>query len=396
MELCTQTIVADEVKITRRSGNHHPTIWGNHFLAYADLSVANEEEEKQHDDLKEEVRKMLVMMAPSKYLQKLDLINTIQRLGIAYHFEREIEESLSYMYTCYEEWIDEVDDDDLHAIAVCFRLLRQQVCVGLGKVATKDALDWLANEPPILDALCIIGRLLNDLASHEDMAQLRSHKKFKMVTKTDDFLKLWWDHISAKERKIVRTQFRHLPSLIEMDAWPEMIHVLTTFWDDQNMVFHFGDVELTPTIEEENVMEKISLFMICIIGSGDSMLFTNLGINMSQRKNGRRQEPLRLRGTRPYNPGRVLRQFEIKQETPQIDSMLRFFIEYDESEPLLKDYMIKGWRRRRWKEASFLIGYEPEVSDTYKEWLKKSLAGGLIPGPNVPTRVMDVESEHKI
>ncbi|PHT51526.1 hypothetical protein CQW23_05988, partial [Capsicum baccatum] len=85
--------------------------------------VANEEEEKQHDDLKEEVRKMLVMMAPSKYLQKLDLINTIQRFGIAYHFERE---SLSYMYTCYEEWIDEVDDDDLHAIAICFQLLRQQ------------------------------------------------------------------------------------------------------------------------------------------------------------------------------------------------------------------------------------------------------------------------------
>ncbi|PHT73341.1 hypothetical protein T459_24126 [Capsicum annuum] len=140
MELCTQTIVANEVKITRRSGNHHPTIWGNHFLAYADLSVANEEEEKQHDDLKEEVRKMLVMMAPSKYLQKLDLINTIQRLGIAYHFECEIEESLSYMYTCYEEWIDEVDDDDLHAIAICFRLLRQQgYYVSCGKYCSNSS-----------------------------------------------------------------------------------------------------------------------------------------------------------------------------------------------------------------------------------------------------------------
>ncbi|PHT51904.1 hypothetical protein CQW23_06366 [Capsicum baccatum] len=125
MELCTQTVVADGVKITRRSGNHHPTVWGDHFLAYADLLVANKEEEKQHEDLKEEVRKMLVM-APSKSLQKLDLINTSQRLGVAYHFEREIEESLSYMYTHYEEWISEVDGSDLHAIALCFRLLRQQ------------------------------------------------------------------------------------------------------------------------------------------------------------------------------------------------------------------------------------------------------------------------------
>ncbi|KAM3382954.1 terpene synthase 17 [Capsicum galapagoense] len=114
-----------EVIITRRAGNHHPTIWGDHFLTYVDLPGANEGEEKQHEDLKEEVRKMLVM-APSKSLQKLDLINTIQRLGVAYHFEREIEESLSYMHTHYEEWIGVVDGHDLHAIALCFRLLRQQ------------------------------------------------------------------------------------------------------------------------------------------------------------------------------------------------------------------------------------------------------------------------------
>ncbi|CAN4094308.1 unnamed protein product [Withania somnifera] len=125
MELCTQTVAIDEIKITRRSGSHHPTVWGDHFLAYADHPGSNEGEEKQHQDLKEEVRKMLVM-APSKSMQKLDLINTIQRLGVAYQFESEIEESLSCMYTHYEEWIGGLDGNDLHAIALCFRLLRQQ------------------------------------------------------------------------------------------------------------------------------------------------------------------------------------------------------------------------------------------------------------------------------
>ncbi|XP_059277425.1 terpene synthase 17-like [Lycium ferocissimum] len=124
MESCTQNTAADEV-ITRRSGKHHPTVWGDHFLAYANLPGANKGEEKQHEDLKQEVRKMLEM-APSKSLQNLDLINTIQCLGVAYQFEREIDESLSYMYTRYEEWIGEVDGSDLHAIALCFRLLRQQ------------------------------------------------------------------------------------------------------------------------------------------------------------------------------------------------------------------------------------------------------------------------------
>ena len=82
---------------------------------------ANEGEEKQNEDLKEEVRKMLVM-APSKSLEKLELINTIQCLGLGYHFQSEIDESLSYMYTHYEEY----SIGDLHAIALCFRLLRQQ------------------------------------------------------------------------------------------------------------------------------------------------------------------------------------------------------------------------------------------------------------------------------
>ncbi|KAF3640863.1 putative early nodulin-93-like [Capsicum annuum] len=81
---------------------------------------------------------MLVML-PSKSFQKLDLINTIQRLGVAYHFEHEIEESLSYMYTHYEEWIDKVDGDDLHGIALCFRLLRQQgYYVSCGSSLTSD------------------------------------------------------------------------------------------------------------------------------------------------------------------------------------------------------------------------------------------------------------------
>ncbi|XP_075085642.1 sesquiterpene synthase 15b-like [Nicotiana tabacum] len=115
---------AGEAEVTRRSANHYPTIWGDHFLAYADLLVANEWEEKEHEDLKEEVRKML-KMAPSKSLQKLDIINKIQLLGLAYHFEHEIEESLAYIYTSYEKWIGQVDESDLHAVALSFRLLRQ-------------------------------------------------------------------------------------------------------------------------------------------------------------------------------------------------------------------------------------------------------------------------------
>ncbi|XP_070037429.1 sesquiterpene synthase 15b-like isoform X1 [Nicotiana tomentosiformis] len=120
-QVCPQTVVAE---VTRRCGNHHPTVWGDHFLAYAHLSGANEWEKKQHEHLKEEVRKMLEM-SPSKSLQTLDLINAIQCLGIAYHFEHEIEESLACIYSCYDQLNAEADETDLHLVALRFRVLRQ-------------------------------------------------------------------------------------------------------------------------------------------------------------------------------------------------------------------------------------------------------------------------------
>ena len=82
------------------------------------------------------------------------------------------------------------------------------------------------------------------------MTQPLPVKRFKMVTKPDDFLKVWWAYMGSEDKKIIKTHIGHLPSLLEMDVWPEMIHVLTEFWDDDNMVFRFGEVELAPTIEE--------------------------------------------------------------------------------------------------------------------------------------------------
>ncbi|KAH0656166.1 hypothetical protein KY285_031048 [Solanum tuberosum] len=129
-----------EMEITRRCANHHPSVWGDHFLAYANLLGTNEWEEKEHEDQKGGVRKMLVM-APSKSLQKLELINTIQLLGVAYHFEHYIEQSLSEIFNDYEEWIGEFGESDLHAVALSFRLLRQQ-----GYYVSSDAFRKFINE----------------------------------------------------------------------------------------------------------------------------------------------------------------------------------------------------------------------------------------------------------
>jgi predicted RNA-binding protein with PIN domain len=85
----------------------------------------HEKIEQQVEELKEEVRKML--MAPSENSsQKLNLIDAIQRLGVAYHLENEIQEILQQLHKTFHDGADrEDDDDDLCTVALRFRLLRQ-------------------------------------------------------------------------------------------------------------------------------------------------------------------------------------------------------------------------------------------------------------------------------
>nr|UZT70950.1 terpene synthase 5 [Paeonia delavayi] len=106
----------------RRSANFHPSIWGDHFLSYAshhNLSV-DVGVEKQIEQLKAQVRRKFVGANTTSL--KLVLIDSIQRLGLAYHFENQIEQALEHIYgTPLEE-----EEGDLYHVALRFRLLRQQ------------------------------------------------------------------------------------------------------------------------------------------------------------------------------------------------------------------------------------------------------------------------------
>lgn len=51
-------------------------------------------------------------------------------------------------------------------------------------------------------------------------------------------------------KREVQRHIGHLPSLMEIEAWPDLIDAMIKFWDINCMVFLFGDVELTPTLEE--------------------------------------------------------------------------------------------------------------------------------------------------
>ncbi|KAL5731026.1 hypothetical protein ACHQM5_003791 [Ranunculus cassubicifolius] len=75
---------------------------------------------KRIDDLKEVVRSILddhTVGSPAT----LELIVNLQRLGVGYHFEREIKRKLDLLFIDKDVWIR----DDLRSTALYFRLLRQ-------------------------------------------------------------------------------------------------------------------------------------------------------------------------------------------------------------------------------------------------------------------------------
>ncbi|PON61426.1 Squalene/phytoene synthase [Parasponia andersonii] len=147
----TSNDVIKQPDVNRRSANFHPSIWGDRFLSFTcnSLETANDSElNKKILELKEEVRKMIVAPVDENHSEKLDLIDAIQRLGVSYHFEDEIETILKQIYQnlCKSHNHQEVTDDDLSTVALRFRLLRQQ-----GYNVSCNVFDKFKNEEGKLD-----------------------------------------------------------------------------------------------------------------------------------------------------------------------------------------------------------------------------------------------------
>nr|AMU19318.1 germacrene D synthase [Thapsia villosa var. laciniata] len=125
-----------EREVTRSSANYHPSIWGDKFLPYCNASLVKTDvdhvEEEHLQLLKEEAKQMLVAGHTPQH-KIISLIDDIQRLGLSHHFEAELDALLQHLKDSFHELYCSKDDVDLHDVALCFRLLRQQ-----GHVVSSD------------------------------------------------------------------------------------------------------------------------------------------------------------------------------------------------------------------------------------------------------------------
>ncbi|GAB4836557.1 hypothetical protein Ancab_001469, partial [Ancistrocladus abbreviatus] len=98
--------------------------WGDLFLNYTlDDEATQAYKEKEVEELMMKVEKELLATCNQEVLKKLNLINALQRLGVAYHFEKAIEETLQNIYDkhCY----DLEGKANLYHTSLMFRIMRQ-------------------------------------------------------------------------------------------------------------------------------------------------------------------------------------------------------------------------------------------------------------------------------
>ncbi|KAM0837933.1 hypothetical protein ACQ4PT_061319 [Festuca glaucescens] len=96
----------------------HPSLWGDFFLTYQPPTAPKHACMRAKADLsREEVRK--IVKSTNELPKMLDLIITLQRLGLDIYYENEINELLHIIYN------SDIRGEDLHFVSLRFYLLRK-------------------------------------------------------------------------------------------------------------------------------------------------------------------------------------------------------------------------------------------------------------------------------
>ncbi|GJU98334.1 (E)-beta-farnesene synthase-like protein [Tanacetum coccineum] len=139
-----EKLISTKQDVIRHTMNFNASIWGDQFLTYdepEDLVT----KKQLFEELKEEVKKELMAIKgsnePMQHIKLIELIDAVQRLGIAYHFEEEIEEALQHIHVTYgEQWVDK---ENLQRISLWFRLLRHKASTSHQVLLTKPYLHMI-------------------------------------------------------------------------------------------------------------------------------------------------------------------------------------------------------------------------------------------------------------
>ncbi|KAG2551935.1 tau-cadinol synthase-like isoform X1 [Panicum virgatum] len=179
--MAPRTTSSDEAATSWKAAPEvHPSVWGDFFINYIPepLQVSEEKMIERADKLKGEVCGLFE--ACKNVVEKLDLVDVLQRLGIDHHFQEQIATTLSIIHNQR----DEFNSSDLHEVSLRFRLLRQHGFwvpadeFDRFKLEDGSFIDSIANDPKGLLSLYNAANLLthnNEGALEEALMFARRH-----------------------------------------------------------------------------------------------------------------------------------------------------------------------------------------------------------------------------
>ncbi|AQK41277.1 terpene synthase4 [Zea mays] len=111
---------ADE-ELPKASSTFHPSLWGSFFLTYQPPTAPQRANMKERAEvLRERVRKVLKGSTTDQLPETVNLILTLQRLGLGYYYENEIDKLLHQIYSN-----SDYNVKDLNLVSQRFYLLRK-------------------------------------------------------------------------------------------------------------------------------------------------------------------------------------------------------------------------------------------------------------------------------
>ncbi|KAJ6854544.1 hypothetical protein NC651_039468 [Populus alba x Populus x berolinensis] len=103
--------------------NFPPSLWGCSFASFSFPQTEFESYSRKVEELKENVKDML-MASKKDTVEHIEFINQLCRLGVSYHFDDEIENSLKEIFYDLPNLLEK-HDFDLYTVSLLFRALRQ-------------------------------------------------------------------------------------------------------------------------------------------------------------------------------------------------------------------------------------------------------------------------------
>ncbi|CAN6203433.1 unnamed protein product [Urochloa humidicola] len=227
MGTCGSPVLAlvSQEDLHRNPRPYTPDIWGDFFLKHQPCTPSELLSMKESARMKKEQVTQIVLdtCASSEVALKLELVDTLQRIGVDYHYKREIDELLRDIYSTHHEE-EEGCDDKLYVASLRFYLLRKNGYNVSSDVFVKfrdDQGDFASDDVKCLLALYDAAHLRtrNEEILDDAMAFTKSHLQCMMETLEPEMAKeVVYTLETPSYRRVERVEARRYISLYEKRA----------------------------------------------------------------------------------------------------------------------------------------------------------------------------------